>query len=220
MPPPVTSHLPALQALLVPQEVPSLTAVFEHCPLAPHTSLVQGFWSSQLLAVQLGGAVSHLPALQALLVPQEVPSLRAVFEHCPLAPHTSLVQGFWSSQLAAEQPPAPALTHAPALQVLLVPQVVPSATAELTHFPLPPQMSFVHVFASSQLAGEHVGPCWPASLQGYSNRHGRVFAGALIGLVPAVVTRSNFVTEGDDFTGLASAATMTKSFAPALAEST
>jgi len=165
-PPP---HEPALQTSPVVQALPSLHGPSKAGNTQPNDglqpSLVHGLPSVQTSAAppaqapppQVSASVHALPSLQGAVF--------AALLH-PLGPHASSVHGLPSSQLAAGPGVQPLALHvSPTVQVLPSLQAAPTFTVLLQ--PLPPQLSIVHGFPSSQLAATHAPPqhiCPPVQL--------------------------------------------------------
>ncbi len=141
----VPAQVPLLHASLAVQALPSLQAV----PLAAlakaqtpvavvQVSVVQALLSLQTLAVP-----PHLPAVQASLLVQALPSSQlppsatAVYTHAPLvALQLSVVQALLSLQTLAVPPQTPVLQASALVHALPSLQVAPSVKLVWLHTPL------------------------------------------------------------------------------------
>jgi len=150
------TQLPALQVSFVVHALPSsqrlVLLVWTQPRSVSQLSVVQTFESSQLG----GAAPTHAPALQVSFVVQALPSSQEAVLLVWTQPRTesqvSVVQTFESSQFGGAPP-----TQAPALQVSLVVQALPSSQEAvllvLTQPRTESHVSSVHALPSSQLGG-------------------------------------------------------------------
>ena len=165
--PPATQlpHVPPLQTLLFPHEVPSVTfpvSAQTEVPVAHDVAPVR----HGLAGVQLAPATQlpHVPPSQTLLFPHEVPSVTfpvSAQTEVPVAHDVAPVRhGLAGVQLT----PAVQLPHVPPLQTLFVPQEVPFVTfpvspqtgAPVTQEVAPVRQTFVGVQAAPAVQAAHV----------------------------------------------------------------
>jgi hypothetical protein len=145
-------QVPALQTMLVPQDVPP--ALFplstQTCDPVEHDVVpsLQGLPGWQALpAVQ----ETHCPVLQTRFVPHDVPSESEVFASTHVdAPVLQLNVPAWQGLAGVQLPPAVQVMHAPPEHTLLVPQDVPfGAFPDATQVEMPVEHDVVPVLQGS-----------------------------------------------------------------------
>ena len=122
-------HVPPLQTLLFPQEVPSASlpvSAQTEVPVAHEVAPVR----HAVVGVQVTPAeqLLHVPPLQTLLFPQEVPFARLPVSAQTEVPVAHEVAPVRQAVAGVQAAPAVQAPHAPPLQTLFVPQEVPFAT--------------------------------------------------------------------------------------------
>jgi hypothetical protein len=157
-------HTPALHTLLFPHEVPFATlpvSAQTEVPVAHDVAPIRHMF----VGVQVVPAVQllHVPPLQTLLLPHEVPSATlpvSAQAEVPVAHDVAPVRHMFAGMQVA---PAVQLPHAPPLQTLLLPHEVPFATlpvsaqteAPVTHEIAPVRQAFAGVQAVPAVQSPH-----------------------------------------------------------------
>jgi hypothetical protein len=156
-----TPHMPPLQTLLVPHEVPS-----ETFPVSAQTEVPVMQEVAPVLQVLVGWQLTlgvqtpHMPLLQTLLVPHEVPLLR----FCPVSEQViageQAVRPAWQALDGVQVWPAVQDTQLPPLQTMLVPQEVPVATFPDCMQTAAPLLQTVVPVRQTAPEGVQLAPAW------------------------------------------------------------